>query len=124
MRILSFICTLVCLSSSTLAKQHNSCQTGMGLIQSGESISGYTISVSSPGIPCANFKTSVLCLNGVLVGSEPYDHCSDILQDCQGVKNGGSVMGYQSPVAPCINSTVTCTNGLLSGLMPFPSCSE
>lgn len=124
MKSIFYFCTLVWLGSSAFAKQNESCQSGLGLIPNGESVSGYTTSVSSPGIPCANSKTSVLCLNGVLLGPEPYSTCSDILQDCQGVSNGGSVTGYQSPVAPCISSTVTCSNGVLSGTLPFPSCTE
>lgn len=117
---------LILISQVSFANQNESCQTdlGFGVILHGESISGYTTSMSLPGTPCSSSMMMVTCINGVLNGPDLYPSCSDILQDCLGVPNGGSVSGYVSPVGPCIASTVTCVNGSLSGPLPYSSCFE
>jgi hypothetical protein len=95
---------------------------GLGVIPNGATASGYPTSISLPGTPCA--MTTVTCIDGTLTGPDLYPSCSDIMQDCQGIPNGGFASGYISPVPPCIQTTITCTNGTLSGPMPSPSCNE
>lgn len=120
---LAFI-AFVMIGQLSVANTNGSCSSslGLGIIQNGETVSGYLISISLPGTPC--FSTTVTCINGNLNGPDLYPSCSDILQDCAGIPNGSSVTGYISPLAPCILTTVTCSNGSLSGPEPFSSCNE
>lgn len=118
------ILVLLSLSQVAAAASDGSCTSnfGFGVIPNGATVSGYSTSMSMPGIPCS--ITTVTCIDGHFNGPDLYPSCSDMMQSCDGIPNGGTASGYISPVAPCIFTTVTCTNGALSGPMPSPSCTE
>jgi hypothetical protein len=56
--------------------------------------------------------------------SDDNSPCVEQNLDCGGVSHGATLIGWVSPVSPCIPAVATCIDGEFDAPIPHPFCKE